>query len=108
MAEPKSALKSSAKSLQDIEREIHELQLQAETLRVEEKKKAITEAKALILKFGLTTADLGIRQKAKLQPAPPKYADGKGNTWHGKGVHPSWLKQEIASGKSKDEFLVGP
>lgn len=34
-----------------------------------------------------------------------KYADQAGNTWHGKGRRPQWLKDAIAAGKQLEDFL---
>ena len=35
-----------------------------------------------------------------------KYADKNGNTWSGGGSQPIWLREQLAAGKSIDEFLV--
>ena len=35
-----------------------------------------------------------------------KYADQAGNTWHGKGRRPTWLKDAIAAGKQLNDFLL--
>jgi DNA-binding protein H-NS len=37
---------------------------------------------------------------------PPKYADGAGNTWIGRGPRPKWLKEAIGAGRALDEFLT--
>lgn len=102
------AVKPAHKSLQELEREIHKLQEQAAALRRVEKAKAIAAAKELISKFGITAGELGLRAKPTLTLLPVKYADGKGNTWHGKGLRPAWLKQELAAGKSLEDFKVAP
>ena len=36
-----------------------------------------------------------------------KYADQAGNTWHGKGPRPKWLKDALASGSALDDFKQG-
>jgi DNA-binding protein H-NS len=54
------------------------------------------------------------RPAKKLKPAAAakkalsaeKYSDGAGNTWSGKGPTPKWLKDAIAGGKTREEFLV--
>lgn len=37
---------------------------------------------------------------------PPKFADDQGNTWTGRGNTPRWLKEAIASGKTKEDFAI--
>jgi len=43
---------------------------------------------------------------AKKAASAPKYSDGTGNTWSGKGPTPKWLKDAVAGGKVREEFLV--
>lgn len=38
--------------------------------------------------------------------AAPKYADGEGNTWNGRGRRPQWLNHALASGKNLHDLLV--
>lgn len=37
---------------------------------------------------------------------PAKYADGNGNTWSGRGVHPRWLSTALGSGATLEQFRV--
>jgi DNA-binding protein H-NS len=37
---------------------------------------------------------------------PPKYRDGSGNTWAGRGVRPRWLVAAIKEGKKLEDFAV--
>jgi hypothetical protein len=39
---------------------------------------------------------------------PAKYSDQAGNTWHGRGRHPNWLKEALAAGKMLADFLQTP
>jgi DNA-binding protein H-NS len=34
----------------------------------------------------------------------PRFSDGNGNVWSGRGPRPKWLKDAMASGKSLEEF----
>jgi DNA-binding protein H-NS len=34
----------------------------------------------------------------------PRFSDGNGNVWTGRGPRPKWLKDAMASGKSLEEF----
>jgi DNA-binding protein H-NS len=42
----------------------------------------------------------------KVGPRAVKYADNNGNKWAGGGSMPVWLRNELAGGKSLDDFLV--
>jgi DNA-binding protein H-NS len=37
---------------------------------------------------------------------PPKFADGKGNTWAGRGQKPKWLADALAAGATLDQFRI--
>jgi DNA-binding protein H-NS len=95
-----------------------ELQKQAANARKEAISNAIRDVKQLMMQYGLTIADLGnINTKApKAKKAPssdnraavaPKYRDNStGETWTGRGKAPKWLSAKLASGSSKDQFLI--
>lgn len=36
----------------------------------------------------------------------PKYSDGKGQTWVGRGKRPEWLNAALADGKLLESFLI--
>lgn len=36
---------------------------------------------------------------------PPKFTGPNGETWHGKGREPAWMKELIATGSTKDDFI---
>lgn len=36
----------------------------------------------------------------------PKYGDGQGNTWTGKGKKPQWMVNALANGKAKEDYLL--
>jgi DNA-binding protein H-NS len=49
----------------------------------------------------------GLRGSAlKGKKVPPKYRDGAGNTWAGRGVRPRWLVAAIKDGKKLEDFAV--
>lgn len=38
---------------------------------------------------------------------PPKYADGKGNTWAGRGAQPHWVRDYVKKrGKKLEDLLI--
>ncbi len=40
------------------------------------------------------------------QKLAPKYMDGNGNTWTGRGKKPVWLSNAIAQGATVESFLI--
>jgi hypothetical protein len=44
--------------------------------------------------------------KAASARGAPKYSDGSGNTWIGRGPRPKWVKDALAAGRTLDEFLT--
>jgi DNA-binding protein H-NS len=101
-----STLKELLEQKAALERKILETQR-------EEKAAAIAQVRALMEQHGLTVADLAGRSSAApKRPAaagkvPAKYRDpATGNTWSGRGLQPTWLKNALASGKSLADFAV--
>lgn len=47
-----------------------------------------------------------VRTKVAGVKLPPKFADGAGNSWTGRGSTPRWLAEAVAAGKTKEEFAV--
>ena len=60
------------------------------------------------------SAKRAAKRSKKVQPSragkkaasSAKYADGAGNSWSGFGPTPRWLKEAIAGGKMREDFLV--
>lgn len=101
----------SKKSYQEILQEIDTLKAQAEAVRKAELAAVIEDVRAKVRTYNLTARDLGLsaeQGRANRMPSAPKYRDpASGKTWTGRGVHPIWLKDYIAQGRSKEEFLIG-
>lgn len=105
--------------------EIATLQKKAKELRRKEMAAVVVAIRKHIKEFDLTPADLGFKgyvQVAGLAKAAPKGARGKkaagparaakyrnpatGETWSGFGVPPAWMRQALASGATKESFLI--
>lgn len=103
--------------------EIRKLQSRADALRNKERSAAISEARSIIRKYDLNAAELGLAVKpngraptksdgkasAKLArkfKVPAKYKGPKGEVWSGRGITPVWLREALAKGKKKDDFLI--
>jgi DNA-binding protein H-NS len=107
-----------AQTYLQIQRQIETLQRQAEKLKSQEVDGVVARIKVAIAHYGLTAEQLGLGGgatkpgKAKKQaiapspkvPSAPKYADGRGNVWSGRGPRPRWLREALAAGKSLESF----
>ncbi|KVQ09999.1 DNA-binding protein [Burkholderia ubonensis] len=99
-------------SYRELQAQIEVLQAQAESVRLEEKKAAVSRIREAIALYDLTPGDLfgdlfgdlprKPRRRAKRGPVPPKYRDPQsGATWSGRGREPLWI-----NGQSREQFLI--
>ena len=104
--------------------QIDALRAKADAVRRKEAAGQIKKVRDLISLYGLTAEDLGLSAAtatAKMpgqSPTPrktsvasvaagaPKYHDGAGHSWTGRGPRPGWLKAALAEGRSLDEFTT--
>lgn len=75
-----------------------------------ERADAVAKIRALMADHGLTLADLAAKAaspKRSGAKVAPKYRDADtGNTWSGRGLHPTWLRQALASGRTIEDFAI--
>lgn len=76
-----------------------------------ERADAIARVRALMSEHGLTVADLSAKAVANPKrtgmKVAPKYRDAStGNTWSGRGLHPKWLKEALATGRNLSDFAL--
>ncbi len=117
-----------AKTYLQVQKQIEELQREAEQLRQKEADGVLSRIKEAIAVYGFTAADLGVGKaagrpaakagavtkktgKGKKPAAPaaaasPKFQDDQGNVWSGRGPRPAWFKAALEAGKSADDLLV--
>jgi DNA-binding protein H-NS len=108
----------------ELKQKIEELQREAEALKANERQGVIERMKEAISVYEITAQELGLggrsgsprgqstakkgasRAKSSKKSAEPRtaYADGKGNTWGGRGPRPKWLKDALANGGSLEQF----
>lgn len=119
-------------SYKEILKKISVLNAQAAQAKQRELGAVLKRIKQEIKRHGFTAADLGLtvvgakgnsRQDKKTKGAtsgrvisssprksratvPPKYRGPNGETWSGRGLRPTWLKAELASGNTLDAFLI--
>jgi DNA-binding protein H-NS len=109
-------------TLEQIQAKLKKLQAQADVLIARKAQAAVDQIRDLMLKHGLTTADIEAKAKARRAAhalnghvssgktkvvaagkTPPKYRDHKtGATWTGHGRAPAW----IAAVKDRTQFLI--
>ena len=98
-----------------LKRESAELEKQLQQARSAERQTVIQSIRQLMQTHGLSQADLQPRgytsksgdQAKKGQPVQAKYRDpASGKTWSGRGLQPNWLRDHVASGKTKESFLI--
>lgn len=93
-----------AKSYQDYQKEIAELQKKAEEARRAELTGAIAQIKSLMAQFNLSIKDLKLKD-GKVSRAPGKAVAAKyrdpatGETWSGRGRSPTWVIKAKAENK---------
>ncbi|MGJ7542321.1 H-NS family nucleoid-associated regulatory protein [Variovorax sp. LT1R16] len=105
-----------AQTYAKLQKQIEVLQRQAEAIRLSEIQGVIDRVKVAIAHYDLTPEHLfgkvstSTHQKKKSKGKAdkvgkePKYADGTGNTWGGRGPRPRWLRDAIGSGASLEDF----
>ncbi|MEY2775995.1 MAG: hypothetical protein RLY30_93 [Pseudomonadota bacterium] len=114
--------------------QIEELRKQAEKQRKEEYSTVLKTIKKQIAEYGISAEELGFgaasapakrgrkpgRPASAAKPArkprakratagtkvAPKYRDGAGNTWTGRGKMPTWLVKSMAEGRTLESFLI--
>lgn len=79
--------------------------------RREAKAEAVAKVRALMAEYGLSAADLVVRNGPKVVATKggkvaAKYKDDGGNAWSGRGLQPRWLTAALAAGKSLQDFAV--
>lgn len=96
----------------ELQAQIAQLQRDAQALLVQERSQVITELREKIARFGLTARDLGLHRIGegaaglRKPKGEPRYRGPEGQLWSGFGRQPEWLRSALASGRTKDDFLI--
>lgn len=99
-------------SLQELLAQKEALDREIDQTKKQERSEAIRQIRELMSQYGLTQADLTVRNapKGKADPAKKvaaKYRNAEtGETWSGRGLQPKWLKAAIGSGRKLSDFAV--
>lgn len=114
------------KSYAQLQKQIQDLQKQANHLKQAEIAGVVTRIKEAVKAYGLTAADLGLGGAVKAVgtkaakktrgkgsksakgkgPAVVKFRDETGNVWGGRGPRPKWLRDALTAGKGLQDFAV--
>ena len=91
--------------------ELHELILEAQS-KLEQKqnsmrKEVIAQIKALASSIGVTVEIIDAKSK-KTSAVSSKYRNPQNplQEWTGRGLAPKWLKEFLAAGQKKEDFLI--
>lgn len=126
---PSSMETLMAKNLKQLLAQIEKLQSQADALKNKERVGVIARIQEAVAHYGITTAELfekparktravaGERAQASkrhkvARKAPargvgqPKYHDGTGRTWTGRGKRPAWFVEALAEGRTAESMLI--
>jgi DNA-binding protein H-NS len=112
----------------DLQSQIEKLQKQASEIRSKEFDATVAEILQLMNAYGITLKDLQApksktkagrpaksvgakpvkikKEKKEKSAVAAKYKGPNGETWSGRGLTPKWLASLIASGQSKESFLI--
>lgn len=75
-----------------------------------QRKDALAAVQEKAREMGFSLSELtGTPTKKVASVSPPKYRhpEDPEQTWTGRGRQPEWMKDALAEGRSKDEFLIG-
>ena len=97
-------------SYESLLKQIADLRAEAEAVKAIERKAALAYIKRHMREFGISIADLGDHRTPYIRPGPEpiQYMDpSTGKTWTGRGRAPLWLREQIRTGKKKEDFFIG-
>jgi DNA-binding protein H-NS len=104
-----------AQTYAQVAKQIAALHAKAEKLKRQEVGEVIAKIKKAIAAYGITVQELfgkvaATKSKATTKKTKsagvPKYSDGNGNVWGGRGPRPQWLRDALARGKQLADFLA--
>src|SRR5262249_10185451 len=85
--------------------ELRTLHRELGALIAQRRHEALEKLKEQIAVLGFTPDDLAPARASRAN-GKPKYGDGNGNYWSGKGRKPVWLQQRLEEGASLEDFAI--
>lgn len=96
--------------LHQLLRQQEEIARQIAEIRASEKAQAISAVRSIVADHGLTAADCGFGPAAPAhkarKPVAPKYSNGNGKTWSGRGKMPLWMRDMISAGATRESLAI--
>ena len=102
--------------LQQLIRQKADLERQIAQLNSKGRQDAIEEIRRIMDEHALTSDDIAPQARARKvgtkldgsdrKAVAPKYRDGNGNQWTGRGLKPRWLTAALAEGRKLEDFAV--
>lgn len=111
-----------------LRQQIADLEKQATQLQKQSRPAVLAQLREQMAAYGITVEELSrpapkarVKSPAKTPAAktatsakakkpvvssPPKYRGPEGQEWTGKGMAPKWLNDLVATGKTREEFLI--
>lgn len=94
--------------------EIATLQAKADEIRAGKRAEAIQTVNRLVAQFEIKSREVRFRMAQPTKAAvsdgrstvAPRYADGQGNTWSGRGKQPRWLRDGLAGGRTIESYAL--
>ncbi|WP_083438436.1 H-NS family nucleoid-associated regulatory protein [Caldimonas brevitalea] len=101
------------KTYAQLQEQMEALRRQMEVAKRKEGTGVLKEIRKQVALYGFTPKDVfGGEQKATGRKAStsavPKYQDGNGNSWSGRGPRPAWLRAALERGEALESFLLKP
>jgi DNA-binding protein H-NS len=106
----------SAQTLDQIQKQIADLQSQADQMVREQKSGAISDIREKMAMYDITFEEIGGKgagrksqsKVAGIKPkVNPKFKNqDTGETWSGRGLKPRWLVAAIGAGKKVEDFKI--
>ncbi|MDR3298993.1 MAG: H-NS histone family protein [Candidatus Accumulibacter sp.] len=95
----------------ELRAEAAKLLQQAEELRAKEVEQVIEEIREKMQSYGINPQDLGFASSrtgktGRKIHVQVRYRGPNGKEWSGRGLTPKWLREEIANGKTREDFYV--
>lgn len=99
-------------TLQELIAQKDALEREIDRSRQQSRRDAIAKVRALMVEYGLTSADLSAKGSVKARRGKGNKVAAKfrntatGETWSGRGLQPNWLKGALAAGRKLADFAV--
>lgn len=94
-----------SETIESIDNQIAELEAKKQAILSKDRDEKLSEAKAIIDKFGFTADDLGLSTRKKSNKPFIRYInpENPNETWVGRGKRPDWIVAHLEMGGKLDD-----